>query len=77
MGCLANTKGIPVISSKSDLGLVVGAAGPLPLQGAASGAEGSAKAPAVPVAPVAIVTCSIAPYRKNEIDKFCQDTIFR
>ena len=60
MGCLANTKGMHVISSKSviDLGLTVGAAGPLPLQGAVPGVEGSAKAPAAPAAPAAIVTCS-------------------
>jgi len=60
MGCLANTKGIPGISSKSviDLGLVVGAAGPLLLQGAVVGVPGSAKVPAAPIAPVAIFPCS-------------------
>jgi len=52
--------GIPVTSSNSviDLGLTVGAAGPLPLRGAVAGVLGSAKVPAAPLAPVAIVTCS-------------------
>jgi len=57
MGCLANTKGILVTSSKSvtDLGLTVGAAGPLLPQPPVPGVAGPVSARAPP--PLAIVTC--------------------
>jgi len=43
MGCIANTKGTPVMSSKSAavLGLTAGPVGPLPLRAGAPGVEGS------------------------------------
>jgi len=76
MGCLANTKGILVTSSKSvtDLGLTVGDVGPLPLWPVA-GVAGPVTARAPP--PVAaIVTCSTLS-KKWDRNKFRQDTIFR
>jgi len=58
MGCLANTKGILVMSSKSVtvLGLIVVTAGPLALRPVA-GVAGLVSAKGAPPVP-AIVTCS-------------------
>jgi len=65
MGCLANTKGILVMSSKSVtvLGLIAAGAAPLPLRPVA-GVARPVSAKGAP--PVAIVTCSTL--SKNEIE---------
>jgi len=60
MGCLANTKGILVMSSNSAiaLGLIVAGAVPLPLRPVAGVAGPAGSAKGAPPVPADIVSCS-------------------